>query len=931
MTPAILAVGSHWLTFVNFRHDYPALGQSTWYYKVKSGNNPALISVLFDLELVEEGGPHEIVASGTWGPELDTLTGGSDNPLVGADSATGLTGLKFQHGFSENEERNYFLTLDRNYRVDQFSVLLSTSSNMITATVPGPARLLDVPPTSTPTSTSTATSTATPTPTSTMATATATLTHTPTYTPTATLTPTYTPTATPSFTPSPTPENTPTPQFGPADFCIGPSPITFNSLPAGTILSNQIPGVTIWAENDQSGHPDLAILFDSSNPSGDDPDLGTPNQAFGGPGIGAGGAVGQPGENRYPLGNLLIIAENDVDGDGDGHIDEPDDENVGGRLYFEFSTPQDLESIYVVDVDGGEVGGIVRAFNGDSELLTTVDIVSLGDNAVQEIFLGVNDVHWLEVELVSSGGIYALCPTSNDPPALPPSVEDPRVQHGLQALYTFNEGSGNVIYDVSGVGTALNLIIEDPEQVQWLEGGLAIGGTTLIDSEGPATKLINAASWNSAFTLEAWIVPPASTQNNEAVIATLSANDEQRNFSFRQQNDFYHMSLRTTATNSGGYPQISSYGGVARPELMQVVYTRKASGEIQLFVNGVLVSSTTVAGLITNWDNAFRFGLANEMTGELPWLGEFHLLAVYNRALSLGEIYQNYDVGIDDSFIGTPIIMESNPTALVADGSSTSIIRVTVQDEYGNPLPNKQVFFETTLGTVNPTVTTSDAQGRASTTLTAGVKLGRAKVTALTDLSKGVVFVNMVEGASTVIYPNSASTLSYAAPNGNGSTVVHIPAGAVSQVTNLHYAAMTTVNAWQPDFVFGGRGFSLDAYQNGQPLDNFLFNAPIEVVIEYTDDDVDVLNEDELILPFWDGQAWVDAATSCDPVSIYNREPERNTFTVSICHLTEFSMFGLPTTEFQLYLPVTLRGWGQSSPQLNPVWQQNLYLPAITR
>jgi hypothetical protein len=342
------------------------------------------------------------------------------------------------------------------------------------------------------------------------------------------------------------------------------------------------------------------------------------------------------------------------------------------------------------------------------------------------------------------------------------------------------------------------------------------------------------------------------------------------------------------------------------------------------------VATTNVGGLITNWDNSFRLALANEMMGGLPWLGEYHLLAIYNRALSLGEIYQNYDAGVDDSFIGTPIVMESNPTALVADGSSTSIIHVTVQDAYGNPLPNKQVFFETTLGTINPAVVTSDAQGRALTTLTSGVKLGRAKITALTDMSRGTVFVNMVEGASTVIYPNSASTLWFTSLNGGGTTTIRIPAGAVSQVTNLNYAAMTTVNAWQPDFVFGGRGFSLDAYQNGQPLDHFLFNLPIEVTVEYTDDHASGLNEEELILPFWDGLAWVDAATSCTPVSAYNREPEQNRFTVSICHLTEFSLFGTPT-DFQLYLPATLRGWGKARTDSNQAEGQKLYLPGVSR
>ncbi len=777
------------------------------------------------------------------------------------------------------------------------------------------------------------TPTPTPMPTSTLPpTPTPTFTKTPTFTatPTATDTPTDTPMPTPTFTPTITPpasETSPT-QSGPADFCVGPNPITFAGLPAGTIINNQVPGVSIRAENDQSVHPDLAVVFDSSHPTGGDTDLGTPNEDFDGPGIGEGGGDGQPGANSVALGNLLVIAQTDIDADGDGLIDSPNDEAAGGRLYFEFDSPQDLTSIYVIDVKIG--GGTVHAFNADNELLTSVDIDWLGDNAVQEVFLDVNDVRWLEVEFATSGGIYAICPTSNDPPSTPPFAESPRVYHGLQALYTFNEGLGNVIYDVSGVGTAMNLVIGDPSMVQWIEGGLDINGATLIATEGPSTKLINAVSWNSALTLEAWIVPPALTSGAKTVIATLSSDRSNRNFTLWQQDDRYHMALKTNATSPNGEPALVSPNGTVQPKLVQVVYTRKASGEARLFVDGVLVAEDVVDGLITNWDNALRLAIANEMTDGAFWDGQYHLMAIYNRALSLGEIYQNLDAGSNDANIRTPIVMESNPTALVADGHSTSLISVIVQDQHGNPLANKRVSFETTLGSLNPVTVTTDAQGRASSVLTAGLKLGRAKVTAVTDVSRGIVYVHVVEGASTVVYPDQSSTLQYLAPENNGSTTIQIPSGSVDTETSLHYAAMTTVNAWQTDFVFGGRGFSLDAYQNGQPLDHFVFQKPILVTIHYTDDEASTLQEDELLLPFWDGELWIDAATSCTPTSEYTRDPDNNVFSVEICHLTEFSMFGLPTTNFFLYLPSTVRGQSTSTPPV-PAEQQKIYLPAVTR
>ena len=64
----------------------------------------------------------------------------------------------------------------------------------------------------------------------------------------------------------------------------------------------------------------LPIAFDSSNPPGTDYDLGTPNERYGGPGLGDGGDT-----NDEPLGNLLVRAEDLSDDDGDGRVDHPDD------------------------------------------------------------------------------------------------------------------------------------------------------------------------------------------------------------------------------------------------------------------------------------------------------------------------------------------------------------------------------------------------------------------------------------------------------------------------------------------------------------------------------------------------------------------------------------------------------------------------------
>lgn len=195
------------------------------------------------------------------------------------------------------------------------------------------------------------------------------------------------------------------------DICPpGPCPFTTtldaDSLPAGTVLGSQIPGVTVSATNDNASHPNLAIVFDSSAPTGGDPDLGTPNQDFGGPGVGNGGSMGAAGENAVALGNLIIIAENDTDANNDGLVDNPDDEAAGGTLVFDFDTPRYINSLDLVDIENS--GSRVRAFAVGGTLLADITIPALGDNSVQTVTLDQPAVSRLEIELADSGAVGAI-------------------------------------------------------------------------------------------------------------------------------------------------------------------------------------------------------------------------------------------------------------------------------------------------------------------------------------------------------------------------------------------------------------------------------------------------------------------------------------------------------------------------------------------
>ena len=233
------------------------------------------------------------------------------------------------------------------------------------------------------------------------------------------------------------------------------------------------------------------------------------------------------------------------------------------------------------------------------------------------------------------------------PPPPPPSAScGSRVTEGLVALYDFREGSGNIVEDVSGVGQPLNLTIQDPNNVAWLpDCGLDIEHATIIKSAGPATKIINAVKASNEITLEAWVTPDNLTQNGPARIMTLSKDTGNRNTTLGQADSRYIARFRTTSTNNNGMPNINTGNGSVKTELQHVVYTRSSDNTERLYVDGELLKTKTRGGNTSNWDNSYKFALANEFTNNRVWKGEIYLAAVYSKALSETEVQTNFAQG----------------------------------------------------------------------------------------------------------------------------------------------------------------------------------------------------------------------------------------------------------------------------------------------
>ena len=231
--------------------------------------------------------------------------------------------------------------------------------------------------------------------------------------------------------------------------------------------------------------------------------------------------------------------------------------------------------------------------------------------------------------------------------AIIPSQAGDRVHEGLLALYDFRLAKGEMVKDRSGAGQPLHLKIENPKNIRRSEGGLEIRGQTLVRSVKPASKISNAVKRSAAITLEAWVRSGNKKQNGPARIVTISGNSTNRNITLGQEEDRYDARFRTTETSNNGLPSLASKPGSLNLKLTHLVFTRNTAGHAKIYLNGKLNSSRSIGGRTASWDPAYRLGLGNELSKGRPWLGTYHLVAVYGRELSADEVRKNFEAGLD--------------------------------------------------------------------------------------------------------------------------------------------------------------------------------------------------------------------------------------------------------------------------------------------
>ena len=115
----------------------------------------------------------------------------------------------------------------------------------------------------------------------------------------------------------------------------------------------------------------------------------------------------------------------------------------------------------------------------------------------------------------------------------------------------------------------------------------------------------------------------------------------------RRLRSLYSLRLRTTESDANGQPSLHTPPVTLQERLIHLVFARDQAGQDRLYLDGAQVAARQAAGSFANWDGGFALALANEVSGDRPWLGSYHLVAIYGRALTAAEVSQNHQFGPD--------------------------------------------------------------------------------------------------------------------------------------------------------------------------------------------------------------------------------------------------------------------------------------------
>ncbi len=267
------------------------------------------------------------------------------------------------------------------------------------------------------------------------------------------------------------------------------------------------------------------------------------------------------------------------------------------------------------------------------------------------------------------------------------------------ALYDFTEGSGTLVANKESTGNLYNLNLEltngAGSSVWNVTQGLSLSGGAKLRSASAGAAFSSAVRASTGYAVEFWVVPANATQTGPARLIELGLVPvTSTNLVLGATVDTYTARGRRNATDTWGIQLVvQSLSNTVIASLPQhIVFSQAASGEGQLWINGVDVGSTSNGPVtLSAWHATAELFLGNNLAGDRAYLGEFKKVALFDNPLTNADVTAMFTAGYTASSAGIGGTISASSGALAgtisATGGENPVIWQTksIQPDPANP------------------------------------------------------------------------------------------------------------------------------------------------------------------------------------------------------------------------------------------------------
>jgi hypothetical protein len=217
-----------------------------------------------------------------------------------------------------------------------------------------------------------------------------------------------------------------------------------------------------------------------------------------------------------------------------------------------------------------------------------------------------------------------------------------RVTTGLQAIWPFDEGAGDVVHDRRGLTPAYDLARPSPTTTTWSAAGLTFIEPTCAKSAMMLGRPVTACGLAGVGALEAWITATNDTQGasaRPAIIAGLVGSINSRGFEISQDRKAIVAHARTSSVPTA--PPLYADNVIVPGQRIHVMLVQEPTAQ-KLYINGELKGQQVTS--VMAWES-FAMFVGADVGLNAPWLGTVSLVSLYCSALTAAQVKANFDYG----------------------------------------------------------------------------------------------------------------------------------------------------------------------------------------------------------------------------------------------------------------------------------------------